>query len=47
MTAINDLPDEPKYSVQRVSDLIGINPVTLRAWERRYGVIKPGRDENR
>lgn len=47
MTSINDLPDEPKYSVQRVSDLIGINPVTLRAWERRYGVIKPGRDENR
>ncbi len=47
MTAINDLPDEPKYSVQRVSDLTGINPVTLRAWERRYGVIKPGRDENR
>ncbi len=47
MTAINDLPDEPKYSVQRVSDLTGINPVTLRAWERRYGVVKPGRDDNR
>ena len=47
MTAINDLPDEPKYSVQRVSDLTGINPVTLRAWERRYGILKPDRDENR
>lgn len=46
MTAIKDLPDEPKYSVQRVSDLTGINPVTLRAWERRYGILKPGRDEN-
>ena len=46
MTAINDLPDEPKYSVQRVSDLTGILPVTLRAWERRYGILNPGRDEN-
>ncbi len=46
MTAINDLPDEPKYSVQRVSDLTGILPVTLRAWERRYGVLNPGRDKN-
>ncbi len=47
MTAINDLPDEPKYSVKRISDLTGINPVTLRAWERRYGVLKPERNENR
>jgi len=46
MTAINDLPDEPKYSVQRISDLTGINPVTLRAWERRYGILNPDRDEN-
>ena len=46
MTAINDLPDEPKYSVQRISDLTGINPVTLRAWERRYGILNPNRDEN-
>lgn len=47
MTTINDLPDEPKYSVQRVSDLTGILPVTLRAWERRYGILNPGRDQNR
>ena len=47
MTAINDLPDEPKYPVKRISDLTGINPVTLRAWERRYGILKPDRDENR
>lgn len=47
MTAINDLPDEPKYPVRRVSDLTGINPVTLRAWERRYGILSPVRDENR
>jgi DNA-binding transcriptional MerR regulator len=26
-----------------VSNLTGINPVTLRAWERRYGLIEPRR----
>lgn len=46
MTTINDLPDEPKYPVKRISDLTGINPVTLRAWERRYGILNPDRDEN-
>ncbi len=46
MTTINDLPDEPKYPVKRVSDLTGLNPVTLRAWERRYGILKPKRDDN-
>ena len=46
MTAINDLPDEPRYPVKRISDLTGINPVTLRAWERRYGILNPDRDEN-
>ena len=46
MTTINDLPDEPKYSVKRISDLTGILPVTLRAWERRYGILKPARDKN-
>lgn len=47
MTTINDLSDETKYSVQRISDLTGLNPVTLRAWERRYGFPKPERDKNR
>ncbi len=47
MTAINDLPNEPKYLVRRVSDMTGIHPVTLRAWERRYGILKPDRDVNR
>ena len=46
MTTINDLPDEPKYPVKRVSNLTGLNPVTLRAWERRYGILKPERDDN-
>lgn len=31
------------YPIRKVSELTGINPVTLRAWERRYGLIKPER----
>ena len=31
------------YPIRIVSELTGINPVTLRAWERRYGLIKPMR----
>lgn len=31
------------YPIRTVSSLTGINPVTLRAWERRYGIIKPQR----
>jgi DNA-binding transcriptional MerR regulator len=26
-----------------MSELTGVNPVTLRAWERRYGLLKPHR----
>jgi DNA-binding transcriptional MerR regulator len=31
------------YPIRTVSALTGVNPVTLRAWERRYGLIKPKR----
>lgn len=31
------------YPIRVVSELTGINPVTLRAWERRYGLIRPMR----
>ncbi|WP_439509837.1 MerR family transcriptional regulator [Marinimicrobium koreense] len=27
--------------IRRVSELTGVNSVTLRAWERRYGLLKP------
>jgi len=47
MSIIKDLSDEPKYTIKKVSDLTGILPVTLRAWERRYGVLSPERKENR
>ena len=30
-------------SIQQVSQLTGVNPVTLRAWERRYGLLTPER----
>ena len=29
--------------MRTVSAITGVNPVTLRAWERRYGLIKPAR----
>lgn len=35
--------DEAGYSIQAVSERCGVNPVTLRAWERRYGLLKPSR----
>lgn len=31
------------YNISAVSSLTGVNPITLRAWERRYGLIKPTR----
>ncbi|MFJ2333764.1 MerR family transcriptional regulator [Pseudomonas helleri] len=33
------------YPIREVARLTGINPVTLRAWERRYGLIQPTRTE--
>ena len=42
------LPDAPHrqeelFPIREVARLTGINPVTLRAWERRYGLIQPVR----
>lgn len=34
------------YPIGTVSMLTGVNPVTLRAWERRYGLIKPHRTDS-
>jgi len=33
------------YSIGEVARICGINPVTLRAWQRRYGLLKPQRSE--
>ena len=31
------------FPIRTVASETGVNPVTLRAWERRYGLIKPAR----
>lgn len=35
----------PVYNIKAVSRLVGLLPVTLRAWERRYGLPQPRRGE--
>ncbi|ERP92943.1 hypothetical protein Q670_07795 [Alcanivorax sp. P2S70] len=42
MTAAESMP-KPPLTIQGVSELCGVNAVTLRAWERRYGLIEPER----
>ncbi|WP_248484382.1 MerR family transcriptional regulator [Pseudomonas sp. CYM-20-01] len=34
------------FPIREVSRMTGVNPVTLRAWERRYGLIQPVRTES-
>lgn len=34
------------YPIREVARLTGVNPVTLRAWERRYGLIQPLRTDS-
>ena len=36
-------PQKVYYPIRKIAELTGINPVTLRAWERRYGLIQPER----
>lgn len=37
-------PDPPElFPIRTVANLTGVNPVTLRAWERRHGLIEPVR----
>lgn len=45
-TAADPLEQDGLYPIREVSRLTGINPVTLRAWERRYGLIQPKRTES-
>ncbi|WP_149088561.1 MerR family transcriptional regulator [Pseudomonas prosekii] len=40
------LNQEELFPIREVARLTGINPVTLRAWERRYGLIQPKRTES-
>lgn len=34
-----------KLPMRRIASLTGVNPITLRAWERRYGLVQPLRTE--
>jgi len=37
-------PDSPGLlPIRAVAQITGVNPITLRAWERRYGLIRPTR----
>lgn len=45
-TLIGDPASDALLPIREVSRLTGINPVTLRAWERRYGLIQPVRTES-
>lgn len=40
------LEREELFPIREVARLTGVNPVTLRAWERRYGLIVPTRTES-
>jgi len=35
--------EEGFYPIRTVSEVTGVNAITLRAWERRYGLFKPER----
>lgn len=47
MTTWNDLTEDPKFTIKAVTTQTGIRAVTIRAWENRYGLLKPVRSENR
>ncbi len=36
---------EGKYNLKAISQMLGIQAGTLRAWERRYQIIAPVRNE--
>ncbi|MGE0873440.1 MAG: MerR family transcriptional regulator [Burkholderiales bacterium] len=35
--------DAELFPIRTVASLTGVNPITLRAWERRYGLVRPVR----
>ena len=32
---------QARIPIRTVAALTGVNPITLRAWERRYGLVRP------
>ena len=47
MANIADYSNDPKYTIKAVAAETGIRPVTMRAWERRHGILSPFRSDNR
>lgn len=45
-THSSDAAAEVLFPIREVARKTGVNPVTLRAWERRYGLIQPTRTES-
>lgn len=43
---LESIDSEQRFPIREVARLTGVNPVTLRAWERRYGLILPVRTES-
>jgi len=44
---VRETNDEAElFPIRTVSSLTGVNPITLRAWERRHGLISPVRSES-
>ncbi|MED4238846.1 MerR family transcriptional regulator [Priestia megaterium] len=37
---------EGKYNIKAISNMVGIQPGTLRAWERRYQILNPVRNDS-
>lgn len=42
---LSSLDDTPVFTIKTVVQETGIAPATLRAWERRYGCLSPGRSD--
>lgn len=40
---MQELTDTTLFSISEVSEITGVNSVTLRAWQRRYGLLMPQR----
>ncbi|PLC59114.1 MerR family transcriptional regulator [Photobacterium carnosum] len=40
---MGDLTDTTLFAISEVSEITGVNSVTLRAWQRRYGLLVPQR----
>ncbi len=37
--------DQGLYPIREVAQQTGVNPVTLRAWQRRFGLLNPERTD--